>query len=180
MPKATNTSTMADSAEILSIFLSKIRAHDLHSRLRGAPGRKGSSSADIKALLDVLSRLGFPEVRWARSATVNQEELHCVRCHTTYKEKNNTTKSCRIDHDYENYEHSMGGVEYTCDCCGATSFEETAGNGFDEETYCFIGEHTTDEDDIDYEEINSESCKESGCDVAEKEVKEEEEEDDEA
>jgi hypothetical protein len=157
MPKVTSSSN--HSANILSIFLSKISAQNLHTRLKDVAQSNKTAPADIDALLAALQRLGISVIS-AQAAAVDRTPLHCVRCHKEYLERDNTIESCEVDHIYNDDPIRWnGGHNYTCEECGETFWEENAGNGWDE-TKCFVGSHTTHRYEV---EEGTENCKKNGC-----------------
>jgi hypothetical protein len=174
MPKVTTKSSTNDTADILSVLLSKMSGSHLHTTIRTALQRKQLSGPEIETLLALLAKCGAP-VDACRDAVVDTKEHHCVRCHQSYLECNNGHKSCRISHDFTgvNYYHIKGGgLMWTCDRCQKEVFEQYSGNSPDDRT-CEVGSHTTDELDLDYaaENYGEEGC----CSV----VDDEDDEDDE-
>lgn len=159
MPKVSSTK---NSSDVLSIFLAKVSAQQLHSRLRQVAQSRNTRGIDVDALLAALDRLGI-SVAPSRAAAKDNTLLHCVRCHKEYLERENGVESCKVEHCWDDGIHWGYGCRYQCESCGEYIEEESPGFGFDNETMCFTGTHTTDVDDVDFEEINADTCKENGC-----------------
>ena len=85
--------------------------------------------------------------------TKRERYVHCVRCHSSFRVSANTKKSCIIEHDYDAFEGSRNGSWYQGEllCCG-TSYRFHRHNSDSKvgQKYCFIGEHTTNPADVDY------------------------------
>jgi len=171
MPKVTTKSSTNDTADILSVLLSKMSGPHLHTTIWIALERKQLSGPEIETLLALLAKCGAP-VDACRDAVVDTKEHHCVRCHESYMERNNGHESCEINHDFtrENYYRYNGGLMWTCDRCQEEVFEESPGDGLDHDSPCEVGSHTTDELDLDYAAKN---CGE-GCSVVDGEDDEDE------
>jgi hypothetical protein len=73
-------------------------------------------------------------------------QLHCVRCHNTYHEVENTDRSCLIGHDDDSAEVSrvkkngFGEYETLWACCGKTV--EGDGDMGPPDGWCYEGKHT--------------------------------------
>jgi hypothetical protein len=81
--------------------------------------------------------------------------LHCVRCHETFNDADNSDKACTIEHDTELFVGSRNGMSswYTgyLTCCGADyKFHRYYSKDKADPAYCFQGKHTTDPNDVDY------------------------------
>ncbi|KIM89587.1 hypothetical protein PILCRDRAFT_1931 [Piloderma croceum F 1598] len=159
MPKVSSTK---NSADVPSIFLAKISAQQLHSHLRQVTQSRNTSETDVDALLTALNRLGI-SMALSHAAAKDNTLMHCVRCHKEYLERENGMESCKIEHNWEDGIHWGNGCRYQCESCGEYIKERSPGYGFDNETMCFTSTHTTDVDDVDFEEISADTCEENGC-----------------
>ena len=122
--------------------------------------KSGSHQIDI---IDIFPASKFPQ------ASV-QAAVHCVRCHEKFAEKNNLSKSCRIEHSgetddcekhYDRYNRKRVFYRKWTMCCGKQFDSQSP---CDEPTgFCFEGKHTTDAKQVDYEDSTAETCQEYGC-----------------
>ena len=94
------------------------------------------------------------------------ERLHCLRCHSNYFEKNNTTKACKVTHDVleEEPDYKVGDeYTYSCSSCGASGTCSSGDWPPYHEDDCFIGTHTTEEEDVSYGTTTPYCSEELGC-----------------
>ncbi|KAJ7083242.1 hypothetical protein C8R44DRAFT_992060 [Mycena epipterygia] len=124
-----------------------------------------------------------PEGRSKSTRSEPEEDVHCVRCHETYKPSRNGGVSCQIEHEQDaEGEHEMGGYRFTLRCCGLSLWSEYDDGPHEEwePDMCFVGRHTTEHQyDSALERIKysgADSC--SDCDSEDEEEEEEEEDDD--
>jgi hypothetical protein len=101
-------------------------------------------------------------------------EKHCVRCHTTFTEKNNGPSACSIPHVFTTEAECTGSTSwdsiysYACRSayCSARLEEEGKGSwlwlNLKALGRCYRGYHTTDEEDVEddpgYNEVNILTC----------------------
>lgn len=147
------------------MFLSKISPQQLHVRLRQLAHLRSTRAADVDALLAALERLGIT-ITPSRAALEDNTLLHCVQCHKQYLERDNGVESCKVKHNWDEGERWGTGCRYRCESCGEYAEEISPGFGFDHETMCFTGTHTTDVDVVDYEGTSTDTCDDNGCQVA--------------
>ena len=115
-----------------------------------------TASADVRAIqkfMDAAKAVtNLPSYRELRR--VAQTEKHCVRCHTTYTEENNTAGSCLIPHVFDSDPESAGRTfrgcevhEYRADCCDTVTLKEEGSGDWawlNSPEPCFEGFHTSD------------------------------------
>jgi hypothetical protein len=149
-PKRQNKSL---DVQLLTRIISK--AGELELRQTLASSLATAASADV----DALKRLLGPLV----SATLNP--LHCVRCHKSYVEQENTYRSCEIAHEEPDYLDDSGSSDYPCSepdsedsrgdshemmrypCCGERIREDEADR---RRAPCVSTKHTTDPRHVEY------------------------------
>ena len=112
--------------------------------LQGAPTRLSNKQG--LALLEALQVLEF-DVEEARDLAQdrNPQDVHCLRCHASYKERDNNKRSCDVRHDREpdTTDDIFGNWRETCTSCGWIS--EDDGDPCPEmPLYCYRGMHTAD------------------------------------
>lgn len=151
---------------VLSTLLDHNQSSSLHLVL-AQRAKAHLSVAEVQELLTLLEKMGFG-VEDAEDLVEDKEELHCVRCHETYFERDNVGSPCLIEHEVFNGEGTRWGPDiyrYTCESCGEDGMEDGAGNGIDWPNHgiCYEGEHTTDPDEVDYDDDNTLTCEAHGC-----------------
>ena len=95
-----------------------------------------------------------------------EANLHCVRCHVSFKESENSGTACRIEHDYENFEGRRDGNWYegTLACCGAFyRFQRHCEDEFADPASCFLGLHTVDPSQVQYSHNTIQICDPKRC-----------------
>jgi hypothetical protein len=116
------------------------------------------SRSEVKEMLDLLCKMGL---RVEDAIRLVKEDMHCVRCHETYVERENNDTACLIDHDLFKHEGERG-FRITCESChseyGTAGIIDGPKGGI-----CFMGEHTTRPDKASYDNENTLTCKEIGC-----------------
>lgn len=106
---------------------------------------------------------------------IRDEHTHCARCHKTFDplSGSNAEKRCLLPHPTKMVipiRRDGDGTHFVCLCCRTEfklpkmTFYEAGVNSM-LTGYCFIGQHTSDEDDIDYQYDGGAalSCEEAGC-----------------
>jgi len=106
---------------------------------------------------------------------IRDEDTHCARCHKTFDPLScsNAGKRCLMPHPTKMVipiRRDGDGTHFVCLCCRTEfklpkmTFYEAGVNSM-LTGYCFIGQHTSDEDDIDYQYDGGAalSCEEAGC-----------------
>lgn len=102
-------------------------------------------------------------------------DTHCVRCHKVYdpSSKSGAEMRCVLPHPTKNVvpiKRDSYGTDFACLCCRTEfrlpkmAFYEAGVNSM-LTGFCFIGHHTTDTNDIDYQEEGGAAlcCEEAGC-----------------
>lgn len=126
-----------------------------------------ASEEDKKQLKAVETTLDYLDIR--------DEQTHCARCHKSYDPQScsNAEKRCLLPHPTKMVipiRRDGDGTHFVCLCCRTEfklpkmTFYEAGVNSM-LTGYCFIGQHTSDEDDIDYQYDGGAalSCEEAGC-----------------
>jgi hypothetical protein len=106
---------------------------------------------------------------------IRDEHTHCARCHKTFDplSASNAEKRCLLPHPTKMVipiRRDTDGTHFVCLCCRTEfklpkmTFYEAGVNSM-LTGYCFIGQHTADQDDIDYQYDGGAalSCEEAGC-----------------
>ncbi|KAG8701334.1 hypothetical protein FRC09_005429 [Ceratobasidium sp. 395] len=130
---------------------------ELHDKLSGCRNNKIGM-----ALLDSIQTATPVELRAIQSLLAPLLEsitaqLHCVRCHKQYTEPTNYESACAVEHgrDADSEKIGVGMYRFTFSCCGEvvenSSFDLSIGD------FCFVGSHTTDEEEVDYYDEESDS-----------------------
>lgn len=106
---------------------------------------------------------------------IRDEDTHCARCHKTFDplSGSNAEKRCLLPHPTKMVipiRRDGDGTHFVCLCCRTEfklpkmTFYEAGVNSM-LTGYCFIGQHTSDENDIDcqYDGGAALTCEEAGC-----------------
>jgi hypothetical protein len=106
---------------------------------------------------------------------IRDEHTHCARCHKTFDplSGSNAEKRCLLPHPTKMVipiRRDGDGTHFVCLCCRTEfklpkmTFYEAGVNSM-LTGYCFIGQHTADQDDIDFQYDGGAalSCEEAGC-----------------
>jgi hypothetical protein len=106
---------------------------------------------------------------------IRDEHTHCARCHKTFDplSASNAEKRCLLPHPTKMVipiRRDGDGTHFVCLCCRTEfklpkmTFYEAGVNSM-LTGYCFIGQHTADQDDIDFQYDGGAalSCEEAGC-----------------
>jgi hypothetical protein len=104
-----------------------------------------------------------------------ENETHCVRCHKMYDPLSKSTAEmrCSLPHPTKNVipiKRDAFGTDFVCLCCRTEfrlpkmAFYEAGVNSM-LTGFCFIGQHTQDPNEIDYQQHGGAalSCEEAGC-----------------
>ncbi|RXW15242.1 hypothetical protein EST38_g10615 [Candolleomyces aberdarensis] len=118
----------------------------------------------IEYLFSSLKCLGIVNTV-SEAAVEDPTPRHCVRCHSTYHEKDNGLQMCKVGHDrgvLVNINERPGYVGHYFPCCGFVletneRIEDTMGR------WCVIGRHTTRKEGVVFNETNVRDCKKRGC-----------------
>lgn len=105
---------------------------------------------------------------FARLSSNMNEQRHCVRCHDSYTERQNSNTSCTIPHVFDRELWEPGDAceqFYPSLCCGEDVVVKGWGPG-NEETFpdaarldnCFHGKHTDDPERVYYNGKNTRRC----------------------
>jgi len=120
-------------------------------------------------------KLKTQNVETLKVLDTRDEHTHCARCHKTFDplSASNAEKRCLLPHPTKMVipiRRDGDGTHFVCLCCRTEfklpkmTFYEAGVNSM-LTGYCFIGQHTADQDDIDhqYDGGAALSCEEAGC-----------------
>lgn len=120
-------------------------------------------------------KLKTQNVETLKVLDIRDEHTHCARCHKTFDplSASNAEKRCLLPHPTKMVipiRRDGDGTHFVCLCCRTEfklpkmTFYEAGVNSM-LTGYCFIGQHTADQDDIDYQYDGGAalSCEEAGC-----------------
>lgn len=106
---------------------------------------------------------------------IRDDQTHCARCHKTFDplSNSNAEKRCLLPHPTKMVipiRRDLAGTHFVCLCCRTEfklpkmTFYEAGVNSM-MTGHCYIGQHTSDSDDIDYQYDGGAalSCEEAGC-----------------
>eukprot|EP01083_Nonionella_stella_P012796 36173_1 len=93
------------------------------------------------------------------------EKAHCVRCHQEFDANNPKKDACKISHRMSWDFPTMDDFLLEMDCCGYRWYIENIHQGCSgpDTKYCFEGYHSKDASQVDYNKMNTKSCKDNKC-----------------
>ena len=158
------------ATEAVKILLSRTDDEEIMEYLADAP--KVLTEAQNAQLLEIFRELGLDSAVKEAEGLVNepQKDIHCVRCHKVYTERENGKDACRITHDkweLDDWEMERrpdgtrrgGEWKWYCDVCdiGVSHSDPHPPD------ICFKGPHTADAMEVQYG-CTTETCEERHCD----------------
>lgn len=155
-----------DSQVFLNYFLSNTTPVELYRWIGESLKSPMTLPSELNQLHSALQRAGVVTNK-ATVAVKDTVDRHCVRCHKTYREKDNARVACTIAHcepDVDiNYtgsgDNKVKGVAYYYACC-----EKYLDICRPENRWHFIGRHTTRTGNVDYTgETEIRTCLTTGC-----------------
>jgi hypothetical protein len=146
-----------EATSILTYVLNNTTPHDFHDALKRAINGPMVLPTDVENVLVSLRSIGLVTSA-ATAAAQDDTHRHCVRCHSQYLEMDNGLKACIISHDKPQVieKPPKDGVVvlanfYPC-CTTQTPLNFVPKNPH------FVGRHTTQADNVDYNETNVIRC----------------------
>jgi len=142
----------------------------------GSETSAGTGSSDSSALLANQSKSGIQTEFNDESGSSGVENgAHCVRCHKIYDPNSKSTAElrCSLPHPTKSVipiKRDAFGTDFVCLCCRTEfrlpkmAFYEAGVNSM-LTGFCFIGQHTQDASEIDYQQDGGAAlcCEEAGC-----------------
>lgn len=130
------------------------------------PADASAVEAFVRAAQVLTARAAYRSMR-----ADDAQPRHCVRCHATYTDAENSAAACAIPHVFSSDCRFSGRVigydkvyEYEAQCCDGVVLEEEGAGNMDwinpPDEPCFEGYHTTDveEAEKDYNDANIFPC----------------------
>ncbi|KAJ3518345.1 hypothetical protein NMY22_g13726 [Coprinellus aureogranulatus] len=153
----------SSAAQALNFFLNSMTPEVFVTRLRSVTDpAMGYSSEDIQSLLDGLANVGFDRAVAQSQKVVeaeDQDDLHCVRCHKTYLERDNGVEACKIEHTHTFTVAAFSSLSPSAHCknCGQVP-PPSAVVG----KPCIVARHTTNPKEVGKTTLVK-RCEEMGC-----------------
>ncbi|KAJ6601622.1 hypothetical protein B0H10DRAFT_2196184 [Mycena sp. CBHHK59/15] len=149
------------SFEILQFFLANHCSGGLECKLLSAISRTKAdtpaSIARLDQLLVIFEELGLDIASVRRLVAMSDTfELHCVRCHKSYRPKDNGDTSCASS--MSNRTAATVGIIF-----GEGEFDDGP-EDYPNPAQCFLGRHTANEWEVNYNGVTCTECrKDNGC-----------------
>ncbi|KDQ50404.1 hypothetical protein JAAARDRAFT_42039 [Jaapia argillacea MUCL 33604] len=148
----------SESATILNYLLNNTSPEELHERLSKAVKSTMMLPSDLEVLLSSLQTAGIVTSA-ARAAAHDDTPRHCVRCHTRYIERNNSSTACTIAHVRPVLVKTNKNIDvHHWPCCGGWAHV-----GMYPSKPHFLGRHTTRGCNVEYNNTNVRTCEERNC-----------------
>ena len=142
---------LSETGKIISVLQQHTTADEISQALNRAP--RLLTEDERRTLIELLRKLGL-DVEEAEEIALDPDPkiLHCVRCHRSFMEWDNHMTACNVTHQYTFSTvqveecHDGSGHEHIlrCTSCKATAYD------FPLPRICFVGQHTTDPDEVNY------------------------------
>ncbi|KAH9833034.1 uncharacterized protein C8Q71DRAFT_776101 [Rhodofomes roseus] len=145
--------------DILALALSQGALDGLSTILARAAYDPNTSVQGIAQVIASLERVGI-DFSGARAALASAVARHCVRCHRTYRDRENGPNACVIYHQSSDDTHDLGNTGlYPCLCQGMSAMfgvVEATGE-------CYRGWHTDKPEQVDYISSSAIPCDGYNC-----------------